>query len=114
MKATTENIYARSKLSEAVRLLAVGEEDVRHRIGWAAKELVILRPEDLPEPFRKQLSLILEHCSARGTLLASDGTTALGAIQNTVLRLRKKTASNIAQQIYNLFHEVDHYVQNSE
>jgi hypothetical protein len=77
-------------------------------------ELAILRPEDLPEQFRGQLSSILEHCSLRGPLMCSDGTVTLGAIQNTVLRLRKKTASNIAEQIYTLFREVDHYFETSE
>jgi len=114
MKPRMEGVYAREKLGEAVRALAVGEEDSRHRLGWAARKIMFLWPDDFPGQFRAEGVKIMSDRSARGSMLGSDGTMIYDAIQNTVLHMRKKTASRIAQRILTLYFEVDHYLQTCE
>ena len=105
-----EYIYARGKLGEAVELLVIGQGDVRERIAMASGPLFVLSLNDLPPEQRKDWQWIVDESTKFGPCLHEDGSVWCGAVQHTMRRVKRATASKIAQRIWSLYGEMNHII----
>ncbi len=94
--------YAVEKLSEAVRVLAVGSGRIQERLADAALVLVRIRPtDDLPEgPLRRSLIGI------RDDLTFEPAKEGEGSIRATLKLTSDDDAQAIANRIVSLYHAV--------
>ncbi|MDZ7753858.1 MAG: hypothetical protein U5S82_19985 [Gammaproteobacteria bacterium] len=101
----------RYRLRETVRILAVGENDVKNRLELAcSKHLFMATPffePDLPDYFKFKYDKIIESLTQKEWGVLEIKGDRLRA---TLHRMHKKTASNIALDILVLYIEYEEYV----
>lgn len=105
-----EHIYARGKLGEAVEALVVGEGDVRSRIVQAMLAASVLTEADFPDELRSDWKWIVLETNKSGPAIGPDGTVYQGAVQRTMLQIRRSTGAKIAKRIWALYHEMGRFV----
>jgi len=113
----TRNQYGDSseRLAAAVHILATHPEEVRRRLYRAAEYLAMVAPGSLPESLRdrwKQIRADLTQFDPK----PEEGVTAerrRGSTCPTVTlrKIRKKTAADIAERIFQLQSELDWAIQ---
>ena len=101
------NSRCREKFHAALRLLAVGQGDVRSRLREAYRYLRMLRKEDVPDSLRVEWNAILVALTRHGPEVGSDGKSYGTAVIHTMARIRNSTGSVIAQRIYSLVNSID-------
>jgi len=100
----------RYRLREGASVLAIGEGDVKNRLILASSNHLIFAnvPEDesIPEYFRAKLRNIIEMLSKKqwNEDIKND------KIRATLHRMRYKTASKIALEVWNLYNEFETYL----
>ena len=93
----------RKILVHAVYLLAVGEGDVRQRLKRIHRDLRSLDERDLPLELYAELRSILNEMTRFGPARDErDGEPYQSAIEHTMCRSRRSTASKLAKRIYSL------------
>ena len=102
--------YALEKLSLAVHYLAVGEDEVRKRLKSAFMEFHPVTKDDLPPHLREDWKWIINQLTRFGPVRHADGTVFVGAVDNTLSKIRKSTGAKIAQKIVTLASELEDYV----
>jgi hypothetical protein len=101
----------RYRLRESVQILATGEGDVKNRLMLAGTNHLIFAniPEDesIPQYFRTKLESILQTLTVKewGENLKGD------KIRATLHRMRFKTGSEIAFEIWNLYNEYEEFLK---
>ena len=95
--------YAREKLVGAVCALATHPDDARYRIIAAFWECGPLTEEHFPEELRADWRWILENTRKRGPYFNRWGELEIGAIENTMIHMQKRTAAKIAARIYRVY-----------
>jgi len=100
--------YADEKLSNAVRILAIGEGDVRSRLLNAFREFYTLRPEHLPPSLQADYNWIINELTKREpqnewerAVWATDGS-----VRANLRRMINRTGSRIARKICDLQYQV--------
>lgn len=99
--------YALEKLSNAVRILATGEGDVRSRLWPAFLEFHTLQVKDFPLPLQADFDLILKELTKREPQDQLDRLewATEGSVQANLRRMINRTGSRIARKICDLqFH----------
>jgi hypothetical protein len=91
--------YAREKLAGAISTLATHPEDARFRVIAAFEGCHTLNEKHFPEELRKQWREIEERVQKRGPVYDQRGEVECGAIENTMKRMQKRTAAEIANKI---------------
>lgn len=95
--------YTYEKLSAAVRCLATHPGDVRKRLADAYLAFHTLTEKDFPKEYRKDWTWIMKELTKYGPLVNNKGEVWRGSVDNTMRRVKNKTASPIAERILNLF-----------
>ena len=86
--------YAHEKFIMAVRSMAVHPGDVRERLEMAYLTLQVIDPKELPLPLQKHLQWIVDQLTWRAPRHEREG-----ALQATLMRMRKATGAKIARRI---------------
>jgi hypothetical protein len=95
-------------VEQAVRLLVVGEEDVKVRLMNAyTHELVYVSPENVPE----DLSALLKSIGER--LTKEPRYQGQSTVESALYRMRRATAAKIANDIFELYLALSRRVANS-
>jgi len=99
--------YALEKLTNAVRILAVGEGDVRSRLWPAFLEFHTLEPDDLPPDLAPDYEWVIRELTRRPTEQHEWSETMQkwvpeGVVPANLRRMINRTGSRIAQKIYDL------------
>ena len=92
----------RERFTLAIRLLAIGEGDVRSRLRFAYKHLRRLSPHEVPPFAKTEFRNILSSLTQRGTARGTDGTIYKTALDHTLSRMRNSTGRDIAVRIFEL------------
>ena len=100
--------YALEKLSNAVRILAVSEGDVRSRLLTAYQEFHTLREDDFPQELRADYVWILNELTKRKPQSEIDMREWAmdGYVAANLQHIINRTGSRIAEKIYDLEHRV--------
>lgn len=98
--------YTVEKLTDALTCLATHPGDARKRVVSAYYCIHTLDETDFPEECRKDWNWILAELTKRGSFVDQNGNTTCGAVENTMNRRKNKTASKIAEKIYELYWQV--------
>jgi hypothetical protein len=102
--------YIQGKFDDAVRVLALGEGDMRSRMESAYLALIVVQEHDLPEPLRDHWAWVVEQLTHRAARHQWEGT-----LKATLSQMRNTTAQKIAERIYEIraaLHELcpdEHY-----
>ena len=97
-----DDLYALEKLTEAVDVLVTGAGRVHERLFEAAKFLIRIRPEDIPDGELRRLFVDLMN------ILKSEPTEGdEGSITATLRGKSEDEAGTIARLIFKLYHELD-------
>lgn len=99
---------ASEKLRDAVHKLVTGTGDARSRTRRAYKSLSGLEPRQLPAELREDLKWVHRQVRRYGPLRERDGATIKNATDHTLGRIRNRTASVIADKIYQMYEELRH------
>ena len=103
-------IYAKEKICYAIYCLATGEDEIRTRLFYATIRLHVLnREECLPHDLREYWFDIWGRLTRFGIKYSGSGKEMMGPIEHTMKRIRKKTAREIAEDLYDLKSELEEY-----
>jgi hypothetical protein len=102
--------YALEKLSLAVHDLAVGQGDVRRRLKNAYLEFHPVSKDDFPPHLRDDWDWIIKQLTRFGPIRHADGKVIIGAVDNTMSRIKNSTGTKIAEKIVALQSELEDYV----
>lgn len=89
----------KGKFRNALYYLAVGEGDVRARLRRAYFQINSLREDEVPQDIRQEWVEIVRDLTARGALIES-GIALKSDLDNTLDRMKNRTARKIAERIY--------------
>jgi hypothetical protein len=89
--------YAREKFWQAVDVLATSDRSIQERLAWAAQYLMRLKPDDLPEEYRGELSAVM------GDLTKEDAVGTEGRIEATTRQLTSEQGTKVASRILSLY-----------
>lgn len=96
--------YVLEKLTNTVDLLATHPGDARARLNAAYLTFHTLTPEDFPLEHQAKWAWVMAEMVKFGPLVSEfNGEVWRGAVDNTMRRIRKSTAANIAKVIYELY-----------
>lgn len=95
----------KEKFRRALYCLAVGEGDVRSRLRSVYTQLNSLREDEVPIDIRNELAGILDELTKRGPLKES-GVMLKNDVENTLDRMKNKSARKIAERVYRLAVEI--------
>ena len=111
---TGHSNYALEKLSHAVYYLAVGGGDVRQRLKTAYMEFHPVSEEDFPPHLRDDWKWIITQLTRYGPVHRSDGKVWIGAVDNTLSRIKNSTGVKIAQRIFALKAELEDHLHKEQ
>lgn len=95
--------YTHEKLSAAIQCLATHPGDVRERLADAFMSFHTLTEKDFPKEYRKDWTWIHKELTRFGPIVNDRGEVRRGSVDNTMRRIKNKTASKIAERIVKLF-----------
>lgn len=95
--------YAHEKLGAALYALTTGEGDVRSRLLLAYHEFHSLKPGHLPPELREPWQEFNKQLTKFGPLRDSGGRVQVGAVENTLRRIRNSTGSQLAHTVHALY-----------
>ncbi len=85
------------RISQAVRLLAIGEDDVKQRLRIASETLFFVFDDDMPDDLKPQLESIKDRLSKKMPRYKNET-----CVDATMFYMHKKTAAKIAEDIWKL------------
>lgn len=94
--------YARSKISEAIFELCTGSGDLKNRLLTANNITSTLTSEHFPAELQQQWEEIYSMLTSRGPTTNYEGKIRIGAIENTINKIRNNTRIEIAKKLYEL------------
>lgn len=100
MKGDPESAYG--KLSTAIDILTVGPGDIRERLHEAFADFHTIAADDFPEDLREDYNWIVMHLTRFGPRLGPKSETWRGAVENTMMRVQRKTGVKIAKRVVKL------------
>jgi len=95
--------YALEKLGEIYYRLAIGEDEIRIRLANIEVEFMLIFDRDIPDELQNEWKYLKSKLTERGPYVRFDGVIERGPLQNTVKRMRKKTASNYANLLVQFY-----------
>jgi hypothetical protein len=105
--------YTYEKLCSAVQCLATHPGDVRERLTGAFLAFHTLTEKDFPKEYRKDWTWINKELTKYGPLLNHKGEVWRGSVDNTMRRIKNKTALKIAERIVKLFWVINDIQRNN-
>lgn len=105
------NDYIVEKLTNALTCLATHPGDARKRVTAAYNCIQSLQETDFPPDCRKDWNWVLAELTKCGPLRSHSGEVVRGAVENTMLHRRNKTAAKIATKIYSLYWKLSSNIQ---
>jgi hypothetical protein len=100
------NSYTVEKMTNALACLATHPGDARKRVTSAYHCIHTLDETDFPPECQKDWNWVLAELTKCGPLRSHSGEIIRGAVENTMLNRRNKTASEIAMKIYELYWQI--------
>ncbi|MBI3773534.1 MAG: hypothetical protein HY272_12650 [Gammaproteobacteria bacterium] len=94
---------ARGLLSQVVKELAVAPGPVNERLLRVWRIIQPLTPVELPQELRNDWQSIKDEITKYPTLIDPYGNVIRSSIEQTLCKIRRKTASKIAEKIYSLY-----------
>lgn len=91
-------------LEEIVRTLAVGPGDIKSRLHEIINEVSWLDNNNFPNELSNDWNLIILELTKYGE------RKPVGAIENTINRIRRNTGMKIAEKIFDLKEEMENYL----
>lgn len=109
----SENLhdYAVEKLTNAVLILISHPGDARQRLGDAFLSIQTLQASDFPPGLQGQWLWVVKEMTKFGPVIDYNGEAVRGAVENTMRRIRNRTASKIIKVINDLYWAVSHNEQ---
>lgn len=93
---------ALSELNRIVCTLATDIGEIKPRLSKALRNSLILE-SDFPDDLKGEWRSLRTELEKRGPMLNLDGSVYMRADQNTIRRMRKATASRIAERLIDLY-----------
>jgi len=87
-------------------VLTIHHGDARERLNAAFFNFHTLNHEDFPKHLQKKWQWVIKEITKLGPLLDSEGKIWRGSVENTLRRIRKRTASKIIAVIYQIYWEI--------
>jgi len=95
--------YFREKLSFIIHNLVIGEGDIKERLLSSKKYFYLLKStKGLPDHLKDDWQFVIDNLTKYGPIIVED-TVMQDPILNTLQRIRKKTASKIAERIFKVY-----------
>ena len=98
--------YTVEKLTTALSVLVSHPGDARERLNDAFFNLRMLQSRDFPPHLQNKWKWVMKEMTKFGALRDHEGVVWRESVENTMRRIRKKTASKIIKEIYDLYWEV--------
>ena len=98
--------YTVEKLTTALAVLVSHPGDARARLGSAFLCLHTHTEKDFPQELQGKWRWILKEMTKFGPLLDHNGQAWRGSVENTMHRIKNRTASKIIEEIYALYWDV--------
>ena len=105
-----EYYYAREKLWNVLRCLAIGEGDVRERLLCSRNDILLLSERDFPEDLRNEFVSIRKQLIKYGPKYDQGGNKYLSSVAHTMKRIKKKTGAEIAEKVFDLYFGIDEVI----
>lgn len=102
----SDSYYALEKLNQAVRLLAIGEGDVRSRLNEAYLVFHPVQERDFPDHLKKDWMWICEQLTR-----FEPPYEGRGRVEYTLSKIQNRTGRKIAERIVTLYHELESYLR---
>jgi len=95
--------YFREKLSYIIHNLVIGEGDIKERLLSSKRYFYLLKStKGLPDYLKDDWQFVIDNLTKHGPVMVED-TVMQDPILNTLQRIRKKTASKIAERIFKVY-----------
>ncbi|QKJ66396.1 hypothetical protein HQN60_06620 [Deefgea piscis] len=101
--------YVKSLISEAITVLCTAPGDVRSRLLLASNELISLRDNHFPPNLLIHWIEIKEMLTKYGPVIDEDQSVQVGAIKNTLQRIKNRTGTVIAKKLFDLHNDLQNY-----
>ena len=95
--------YTVEKLTAALESLATHPGDARERLGSAFLIFHTLTEKDFPPEYQEKWKWVMDKITKSGPILDYKGDVWRGSVENTMRRIKNKTASKILKVIYELY-----------
>lgn len=95
--------YLWEKLYPAAWKLARSADNIHQRIDAAFDAMMGMSGEDFPPEQRLRYNDIVARMTVAGAIAAADGGVATGAVDNTLASMPETEATEIAEEIFELF-----------
>ncbi len=95
-------LNALGELNRIVYTLATDVGEIKPRLSKALKRSFIM-DSDFPDDLKSEWRRLRTEFEKRGPMLNRDGSVYMSADQNTIRRMRKATASKIAERLVDLY-----------
>lgn len=105
--SSSEYFYAYEKFNDALRSLAIGPDDVRHRLRPVFYHLRPLTEKHLPDHLQEDHRWILMQLTRLGPVKDKEGNVIRNALDNTLDRIRNSTGTKIAERIFHIYFELN-------
>lgn len=105
-KTTIDYSYTLEKLTQAMAVLTIHHGDARERLNAAFLNFHTLKQEDFPKHLQKKWKWVIKEITKFGPLLDHEGKVWRGSVENTLRRIRKKSASKIIAVIHQIYWEI--------
>ena len=97
------NNHLIEKLTNALDSLALGEGDIRKRLINVSVDLIGINSREIPEEYKANWNWIQQQLTKFGPVTSPSSEVWLGAVENTMKKIRKLTGVKIAKEIYSLY-----------
>lgn len=97
------NDYIVEKLTDAIGVLVKHPGDARARLNAAFTTFHTLQAEDFPPPLQEKFRNVVQSMRKAGPLVRCDGEIVRSDVENTMRRIRNRTASNLIGEIYDIY-----------
>lgn len=95
--------YFREKLSYIIHNLVIGEGNIKERLLSSKRYFYLLKStKGLPDYLKDDWQFVIDNLTKYGPVMVED-TVMQDPILHTLRRIRKKTASKIAERIYKVY-----------
>jgi hypothetical protein len=99
--------YVKRRISDAVYVLCTAKGDVRSRLLLADRATDGLSDNSFPDELKPKWAEIKNLLRQHGAVFNDSGGVAIGAIANTLKKIRNSTGSKIAEKIFELHRDLE-------
>jgi len=111
MKFHDPAVYANQQLALAIRILALGAGDIRHRLLEAYSQFHPLTPSHFPEYLREDFSWVLAQLTKYSHEIDFEDNVRKTSVERTMQNIHCSTGVRIAERLLFLHDAVDEYIR---